>query len=119
VKTVLVLDDDLDLCFVLRETFTMLGANSIEFQSYADLVTHRNAVLEANIALLDVNLGKGVPSGIDAYNWLVQQKFKGRLIFFSGHAQSDPLIREALKLPNVTFLAKPASIEKLEELVAP
>jgi len=116
---VLLLDDDADLRFALSEFVGMLcGRQCLTFGSYEDMLAAAEAVLRCSVALLDVNLGVGQPTGIDAYRWLVGQAFSGRLYFFTGHARVHPLLVEIEKLGGVQVLSKPLDADKLMEVLA-
>lgn len=115
---VAVLDDSGDLveliCLLLSTT---AEADCIGAESVADLKARANEVLATDLAVLDVNLGPGVPSGIDAYTWLVQQGYQGRIVFLTGHGATHPLVREALALGGVEVLEKPVEVEEILALV--
>ncbi|GEJ56576.1 response regulator [Anaeromyxobacter diazotrophicus] len=116
---VLLLDDDADLRFVLSEFVELqCGRRCLTVGSYQELVAAADAVSRCSVALLDVNLGAGQPTGIDAYRWLVGQAFGGRLYFFTGHARSHPLLAEIEKLGGVQVLSKPLDSDKLMEVLA-
>ena len=116
---VLLLDDDADLRFALSEFVAMLcGRQCLTVGSYEEMVAAGEAVLGCSVALLDVNLGAGQPTGIDAYRWLVKQAFRGRLYFFTGHARVHPLLAEIEKLGGVQVLSKPLDADKLMEVLA-
>jgi DNA-binding response OmpR family regulator len=66
--------------------------------------------------LLDVNLGAGQPSGIDAYRWLREHSFPGRIVFLTGHATTSPEVIAA-RSHGQTVLEKPIDIVKLGALV--
>lgn len=93
---VMFLDDNEDLrdlmCNLVK---SKLGEDCLCFDSVEDLVTHEPEALKSRIAILDVNLGFGKPSGLDAFTWLKDHGFKGRVVFLTGHAQSHPLVSEA------------------------
>ena len=118
-RDVLLLEDDTDLCAIMRELLLTLGARRCTVVHSVQELTELSddVLLGMNLALLDVNLGTGEPSGVDAYHWLRERGFKGEIVFLTGHAQSHPLIQQALALPNVTVLSKPASPAKLAALV--
>jgi FixJ family two-component response regulator len=113
-----VLDDDDDLretlVGVLHEVFSV---GCLDASSYAALVALGERAHAARLAILDINLGPGVPSGIDAYRWLAQQGFSGEVVFLTGHARSHPWIREACQIRGARVLEKPISLEQLRELV--
>ncbi len=116
--SVLLLDDDADLRFLISNLAEMwcrrecLAVGSVE-----ELVASADAALACEVALLDVNLGAGKPTGIDAYRWLVGQGFRGRLYFFTGHARSHPLLADVGKLGDVQVLAKPVDSDRLIEVL--
>ena len=115
---VLVLEDDEDLRSILCELLSLSGADAcVSVGSFEELRRNQVEGLGCGLALLDINLGAEVPSGLDAYRWLKDNGFSGRCIFFTGHARSHPLVREALELPNVQVLSKPIESQVLLSLV--
>jgi len=101
------LDDDNDLLEILAELLQERGCQSLLAHSLEELKGLGPAILAADVAVLDINLGAGQPSGIDAYDWLVSQNFAGRLLFLTGHAHSHPLVARAERLNRAVVLAKP------------
>ena len=70
-QRVLVLEDDDDLRSLLCDLLVGSGAKAcVSAGSFEAMVGQKAQVLECGLALLDVNLGGGVPSGLDAYHWL-------------------------------------------------
>jgi FixJ family two-component response regulator len=116
-KSILILDDDRDLCIVLKDLFQIFGVTKCVFLNSVEELKKIQNVLEFEIALLDVNLGDNLPSGIDAYDWLIQKNYHGQIVFFTGHARSHPMVEKALSFPNVTLLEKPAAISSFEKLL--
>lgn len=117
-KKVLFLDDDKSLCFLMVELFA--ESRDIEIvtaSSYAQFITHEKDILTFDIIFLDVNLGAGCPTGLDAFQWLREKDYRNKIVFFTGHALSYPEVKEALKTPNVFNLEKPAPIKKIEDLI--
>ena len=105
---VVVLEDDDDLRSILCELLSLSGAEElVSAGSLAELQRKRAEALGGGLAILDINLGAGVPSGLDAYRWLRDNGFAGRTVFLTGHARSHPLVREALELAHVQVLSKP------------
>ncbi|MFP2928332.1 response regulator [Pyxidicoccus sp. 3LG] len=118
VRRVLVLEDDDDLRTILGELLRMAGVETcVEAGSYDELVRKKDAVLGCDLALLDVNLGAGVESGLDGHRWLRENGFEGRTVFLTGHARSHPLVRQAYELQHVRVLSKPVSTQVLLELL--
>ncbi len=118
-EAVLLLDDDADLRSAFSDFVEMqCGRPCLAVGSFEEMVAAAEAVQKCSVALLDVNLGPGKPTGIDAYRWLVSQGFSGRLYFFTGHARVHPLLAEIEKLGGVQVLAKPLDADKLMEVLA-
>jgi FixJ family two-component response regulator len=115
---VLVLEDDEDLRSILCELVSLAGAEGcVGAGSLEELKHKRVEALGCELALLDINLGAGVPSGLEAYAWLKENGFSGRTVFLTGHARSHPLVRQALELSNVQVLSKPIESKILLKLV--
>jgi DNA-binding NtrC family response regulator len=105
--TAALLDDDADLLEILAELLEERDCRCLRARSLAELKALGPEVLAADVAVLDINLGSGEPSGIDAYNWLVSQNFGGRLLFLTGHAHAHPLVARAERLRRAQVLDKP------------
>ncbi|HLK90844.1 MAG TPA: response regulator [Polyangia bacterium] len=101
------LDDDADLLDILAELLQEHGCRCVSARSLADLKALASEVLTADVAVLDINLGSGEPSGIDAYEWLTSQGFAGRILFLTGHAHAHPLVARAEQLRHAAVLDKP------------
>jgi FixJ family two-component response regulator len=118
VQRVLVLEDDEDLRCILCELLAMVGVETcVGTGSVAELKRREGEVLGCELALLDINLGAAVPSGLDAYQWLRERGFGGRIVFLTGHAHSHPLVRQAHALRDVQVLSKPVEARTLLALV--
>jgi DNA-binding response OmpR family regulator len=115
-KSVLLLDDDADLRTMMCELFVAQGASCVGVGSLDALKRLDAGRLSSDLAILDVNLGGGQPSGVDAYRWLREQSFSGRIVFLTGHARSFPGVAEAHAL-GVKVLEKPAPISCLLDLL--
>jgi CheY-like chemotaxis protein len=117
-KRVLIVDDNVDLLDVLSETIGQLGAEACAVASVAALIARRESALTCHLAILDVNLGENVPSGVDACRWLRKQGFGGAIVFLTAHAARHPLVVAAAALPDTRILRKPITIEQLDELLS-
>lgn len=117
-ERVLVLEDDEDLRPLLCELLEASGAKTcVSAGSVEAMVQQKEQVLGCELALLDVNLGSGAPSGLDAYHWLRENGFGGRIVFLTGHARSHPLVRKAYDLSHARILSKPVDARVLMALV--
>jgi DNA-binding NtrC family response regulator len=118
---VLVLDDDEDLRTVLTETLRMLGADScVGIGSVEELrKIPVDELKRISLIFLDVNLGAGVPSGIDAYHYLKEIHHSGLIYFFTGHAKSHPLIQEAIRASSsqTEVIEKPVKLDIFSDII--
>ena len=115
---VLVLEDNTDLGELLGEMLLAAGADScVIVATVADLHRREVEALRCELAILDINLGPGQPSGVDACRWLLARRFRGKIVFLTGHAASHPLVLEAAKIAQASIFMKPLSPVRLAELV--
>jgi DNA-binding response OmpR family regulator len=116
-KSILLLDDDRDLRTMLCDLFNCYGARCTAAGSLDEMKTLAvDRRLAFDVAIIDVNLGAGQPSGVDAYRWLRDQSFSGEILFLTGHARSFPGVAEAHAL-GVRVLQKPLAIDELLDLL--
>jgi FixJ family two-component response regulator len=114
---VVFLEDDRDLRDAFADFASIMGSDCLKLASYQDLLDHRGEVLDCDRAILDVNLGAGEPSGLDAFRWLRAQGFSGKVVFLTGHAATHPLVAEAHQIGNARVVAKPATVAVLHSLL--
>jgi FixJ family two-component response regulator len=117
-KYVLFVEDDEDL----RELFVLmveafLQRRCVGVGSYEELVAMGEQALKCGTAILDINLGSNRRSGLDAYAWLRQKGYMGRIVFLTGHASNHPLVVEANRLGDAAIFTKPVESERLRALV--
>jgi DNA-binding NtrC family response regulator len=110
VQRVLVLDDDVDLREALAQLIELYGHRCIAAAGMGDVLRQRDAVLNCDVAIIDINLGDGVPSGLDAYRWLLGEHFPGTILFLTGHARSHPLVASACRT-GAAVLEKPIDVD--------
>lgn len=112
------LDDSEDLRELMPILFeTELGEACRCFGSVDELQRSPEEVLGAKVAILDINLGPQAPNGIDAFNWLRAHGFRGKVLFFTGHAR-DGLLAALTERSGVEILEKPLHPEKLISVVS-
>jgi FixJ family two-component response regulator len=115
---VLLLDDDEEMLAAMGELVRLIsGRPCLALRSLAQLQARRDEVLACERAILDVNLGPAQPSGLDAYEWLRAQGFRGKIAFLTGHALRHPLVARASALAGVTVLQKPVNIDDVRGLL--
>jgi DNA-binding NtrC family response regulator len=114
---VLFLDDDADLRAVFAITTAGLGHDCLTLDSYQSLIALGDDVHRFALAVIDINLGAGKPSGLDAFKWLRQRSFAGSIVFLTGHGRSHPLVKQASLIGTARVLQKPISVEQLSTLL--
>jgi len=116
---ILVMDDDIDLLEVLKETLITLCKidQVITATSLSAVQEQKEKILQCQLAILDVNLGADRPSGVDVAEWLRANNFKGKIVFLTGHAVSDPEVLVAAKMPDTKVVAKPIGLKQLLSFV--
>lgn len=108
---VLLLEDDPDLVTVLKLLIHKNNSTCLDFSSVADLIQSREQALKCDVAFLDVDLGRDVPTGIDGMHWLQQENFEGRIYFLTGHGRNHPLMAQIC--PSIEILSKPVAPQVL------
>jgi DNA-binding NtrC family response regulator len=115
---VLLLDDDPDLRDMLGEVIVdVCQSHCLLAASYDDLVALGPRVFGCQLAILDVNLGPGAPSGVDACQWLLDNGFAGRIVFLTGHARSHPAVKRASQVAAASVHQKPISLDTILSLM--
>jgi DNA-binding response OmpR family regulator len=115
--SVLIIDDDEDLRDSVSDVLAAAGVRRrVLAASLAELQQAGEAALACRLAILDVNLGEGQPTGVEVSLWLREHGFSGAIVFLTGHAASDPRVVAAAAVPNTRIVAKPFSFDGLVEL---
>ncbi len=117
VTGVLLVEDSDDLRESLADLFRLAGAGCVAVASLADVEARAAEALACGLAVLDINLGPGTPSGIAVHRWLRERRFAGRIVFLTGHARTHPLVVEALHLDGVRVLDKPLGVDVIMALL--
>jgi DNA-binding NtrC family response regulator len=117
-RRVLFVDDSSDLCQIIEVMSQSLpGVECICVASMSAVLERAAEVLRTDLAILDVNLGPGEPSGVEIYRWLNGQNYRGKIVFLSGHARTDPRAEEAARISGVDFFEKPLGFGRIEALI--
>ena len=95
----------------------MLERRCLGLGSYKDVVALGDDVLSCSVAILDINLGPGKPSGLDAYAWLRRKGYRGRIVFLTGHASTQPLVTEATRIGDAEIFSKPIDPDDIWSIV--
>jgi DNA-binding NtrC family response regulator len=113
-RTVLLLEDDVDQLEILALAIaTFCGGACVEARSYQELTSLGDVALATDLALLDINLGPETESGLDAYRWLRERGYAGRVVFLTGHARAHPQVAEARTVADAGLIEKPIATELL------
>ena len=115
---VLYVEDNDDLRELVVELVTyVLKRRSVGVGSYEELVALGEEALRCSVAILDINLGSNRRSGIDAYAWLRDQGYTGRIVFLTGHASTHPLVVEAQRIGDAQTFSKPIDADRLRSII--
>jgi len=116
----LLLEDDLEqssmLCDLLEITN---GWTCLTVPSFDVLLQFREAALSTSTAIIDVNLGFGRQSGVEAARWLRRQDYRRRVVLLTGYSEAHPLVADARSLDGVVVLRKPIDLEALCAMLKP
>jgi DNA-binding response OmpR family regulator len=116
--SVLIVDDDEDLRDSVSDVLAAAGVRRrVLAASLAEVQRDPAPALASKLAILDVNLGEGQPTGVDVSRWLRERGFAGAIVFLTGHAATDPRVIAAAAVPNTRIVAKPFSFAGLVDLV--
>jgi FixJ family two-component response regulator len=117
-KPVLFIDDNRDLRELVRETLRFVGVEgSVIAASLADLKVQRDAAVACELAIIDINLGRDQPTGVEVHDWLKQEGFAGRVVFLTGHGEDDARVRAASQLGGTRLLTKPIDFSDFVRLI--
>ena len=115
---VLYVEDNDDLRELVVELVSVvLQRRCVGVSSYEELAALGQEALRCSVAILDINLGPGRRSGIDAYAWLRDHGYQGRIVFLTGHAGSHPLVVEAQRIGDAEIFSKPIEPDRLRSIV--
>lgn len=117
-ESVLLVDDDEDLRAAMDEVLHRLGVRRlIGAGSLRDVEDQREEALACQLALVDINLGYGEPTGINVFEWLEREGFTGRVVFLTGHGSQDPRVQRAATLAGSQVASKPLTTAKLRDMI--
>ena len=115
---VLYVEDNDDLRELVVELVTVvLKRRCVGVGSYEELAALGKEALQCSVAILDINLGPGRRSGIDAYAWLRDHGYQGRIVFLTGHASTHPLVVEAQRIGDAEIFSKPIEPDRLRSII--
>ncbi|HVK88169.1 MAG TPA: response regulator [Kofleriaceae bacterium] len=113
---VLLVDDSPDFVEVMSILLSRVGVPSVSARSFAEVEAQRDLLDDVTLAILDVNLGPGEPSGVDVGAWLRAHGIRCRIVFLTGHAADHPLVRAASQLEDGNIMVKPVESRRLVDL---
>jgi FixJ family two-component response regulator len=117
-QSVLIVDDDEDLRVTLADVMSAVcHVDCVALPDVAAMIRDAERALACTLAIIDVNLGAGQPTGLDAQAWLTSHGFHGRIVLLTGHARTHPLVKRALEAGATQVLQKPTSIKILQHLL--
>lgn len=116
---VFILEDDQDLAFTYEQLVSLLtDQQTLLTHCFKEMQSKLEEILECKVAVLDIDLGENQPTGVDAFVWLRQNGFLNKIYFMTGHAQSHPLVVQAVKMSGATVLTKPVDIDRFLAVIS-
>lgn len=116
---ILFVDDDLAVRSSMQDLLKSVGvARCVALGSLSEVQAHGDEALSTDVAILDVNLGRGKPSGLDVFHWLERAGYVGRVVFLTGHAANHPLVRQATESSRSSILEKPIGFDQLMAILS-
>ncbi|SRR5579885_2389289 len=111
------LEDDEDLRMITQKLIKRkFNLDCLCLAGYDEFILRDIEVLDTKIVFLDINLGDGRPSGIDAYEWLKGHDYRGKIFFLTGHARYHPLVVQTAKI-GIRVLEKPIDATELNAII--
>jgi DNA-binding NtrC family response regulator len=115
---VLFVDDDDDLREVMWDILRDAGVkNVVAAASLGEVQARRDEALACELAILDINLGIGQPTGVNVYEWLESEGFAGTIVFLTGHAATDPRVQQAASVAGSVIASKPITVAAVRQLI--
>lgn len=116
VKKIIFLDDNEDLRIITSRLIkNQLGIDCITCASYEEFINQSEQILDSNLVILDINLGTEA-TGVDAYHWLFDNDYKGKVFFLTGYDQTNNLV-EDVRSEGAAIFQKPLETKKFIQLV--
>lgn len=110
------LDDNEDLrIMIARMLKAKLDIECVAVSSLQELIESSEEVLNSDLVILDMNLGTD-GSGLDAYRWLQENGYKGKIFFLTGYDEKNPLVEKAF-LKGAEVYQKPMAVNRLLSIV--
>lgn len=104
---VIFLDDNQELRELLQNIVeARLNITCAGFGNVKSLKEHQDSVFKSHIIILDIELGFKQASGLEAYTWLLENKYPGHIFFLTGHGFTNPLVQKAVEM-GATIWEKP------------
>lgn len=113
-RSVLVLEDDDVTGDVVRTVLQAAGFKVIRASHFDEAVHHIKCGTKIDIAIVDIKMPPGTPSGVSFVRMAQTQRPRLKIIFMSAHPSSQELLRFG---EDVYFLHKPFVPHQLLEFV--
>jgi DNA-binding NtrC family response regulator len=114
----LFIDDDEDLRSAFADLVEAVhGRHVLAAADLDEVEALGQRAIACSLAVIDVNLGAGKPTGFDTLAWLRSHGFHGKAVFLTGHARSGTYVHRASDFADVPLLSKPVGVDALLALV--
>ncbi len=115
----ILLVDDSALLLELTRYFveSVCHRQAILAHSLREVQLQSDQALASDRAILDINLGRSEPSGLDIYHWLRSAGYTKPIYFLTGHASHADLASQGEVISDAKVLKKPLPADELIQLI--
>lgn len=107
-KSVLILEDDMDLAESLLQEFSDHSYSAVHYSQFSKLP----ADLNFDFAVVDMRLAAG-EFGLEAIDWILHRSPHTRILVLTGYGSISTAV-EAVKRGAIHYLTKPAPFSRIE-----
>jgi CheY-like chemotaxis protein len=113
-KTILVVEDDIDLLDLYEEVLRANTYNVIKATNGNEAVT-KYTQTSPDLVVMDGNMSE--LDGYDAFSQIIKMDKNARVVIVSGYSESEPKSKRALDQGLTAIISKPVGVQMLLDLV--
>jgi len=113
-KTILVVEDDIDLLDLYEEVLRANAYNVIKATNGNEAVT-KYTQASPDLVVMDGNMSE--LDGYDAFSQIIKMDKNARVVIVSGYSESEPKSKRALDQGLTAIISKPVGVQMLLDLV--
>lgn len=113
-KTILVVEDDIDLLDLYEEVLRANTFNVIKAINGSEAVT-KYTQTHPDLVVMDGNMSE--LDGYDAFSQIIKMDKNARVVIVSGYSENEPKSKKALDQGLIAVISKPVGVQMLLDLV--